>query len=291
MSFRTVRVKALVSVLGLFAAASMVSVSPAMAAEDQSGPDIAETAAALDAAGSLVNDAAQTTDTAGEFIAAVAGSEVELPADPAEALVLDRQGNEVSVELPSVDGMADGVLTDSGMVVYESDASPVSFAAQATRDGGLQVLIVIDGPEAPRDFSFDLTVPEGASLVSTPDGGAVVRGADGSIVSTVSPPWAVDAAGASVPTHYVIDGTTLRQVVDHAGFSYPVVADPCFWGWKCLKKIVSGGASGAAAGAVTGCVMGALPTAMGGGFGCLPGAAGGAIAGTAGGAFLGWWSA
>lgn len=43
-------------------------------------------------------------------------------------------------------------------------------------------------------------------------------------------PWAFDANGTPVPTHYEVQGSTLVQVVDHtgAGIAYPVVADPTF---------------------------------------------------------------
>ena len=43
-------------------------------------------------------------------------------------------------------------------------------------------------------------------------------------------PWARDANGAEVPTHYEITGTTLTQIIDHRmePYAYPIVADP-FW--------------------------------------------------------------
>ncbi len=77
-----------------------------------------------------------------------------------------------------------------------------------------------------------MTVPAGAVLRSTVDGGAEVVGSDGVVVTVVAPPWAVDANGASVLTSYRIEGSTLVQVVAHHGAAYPVVADPnwnVFW--------------------------------------------------------------
>ena len=35
-----------------------------------------------------------------------------------------------------------------------------------------------------------------------------------------------------MPTHYVVDGSTLVQVIDHSAVTaYPIIADPC---WRCL---------------------------------------------------------
>jgi hypothetical protein len=284
------RVALLVSAVMLPASFAVVSSVRVVSAEGSVDTVATETGDALEVAGALVADAAPLSDVGDDFVAVVAGSVVELPADPAESLVLDGAAGEIGVDLPVVAGLGDGVVDESGAVVYESDTSPVSLAAQATEDGGMQVLVVIDGPDAPTEYRFDMTVPRGAALRATPDGGAEVVGADGQVVTVVAPPWAVDANGESVPTGYQIEGTTLVQVIDHHGAAYPVVGDPCWWGWSCLKKIVKGAATGGAVGAVGGCVMGALPTAWGGGFGCLPGAAGGAIVGGVSGGFGSWLS-
>lgn len=48
----------------------------------------------------------------------------------------------------------------------------------------------------------------------------------------VATPWATDANGQSIPTHYETDGTSLTQVIEHnsvANVAYPVVADPIYW--------------------------------------------------------------
>ncbi len=166
-----------------------VTVVPVAAADDVVAD---ETGAALAIAGDLVLVAAALDESDSGFTASVAGSQVELPVDPQEPLVLDAGDGEVAVELPSVTEIADGRVDESGAVVYESESSPVSLAARATADGG-----------------------------------AAVFGADGSVVSTVAPPWAIDAYGQSVPTHCRIEGTSLVQVIEHRGFSYPVIGDPC----------------------------------------------------------------
>jgi hypothetical protein len=214
-----------------------VSSARVVSAEGSVDTVATETGDALEVAGELVADAAPLSDVGDGFVAVVAGSEVELPADPAESLVLNGAAGEVGVDLPVVAGLGDGVVDESGAVVYESDTSPVSLAAQATEDGGMQVLIVIDGPDAPTEYRFDMTVPNGASLVPMGDGGAVVIGADGAPLVQVAPPWAHDANGTRLDTSYRFDGSTLIQHVDHVGATFPVVADPKLsYGWSIYLK-------------------------------------------------------
>lgn len=73
------------------------------------------------------------------------------------------------------------------------------------------------------------------------DGSVSVINADPSLPdAAIAPPWAHDAAGKAVPTHYEIDGTTLVQVVEHKGgnYSYGITADP-HWGWVHIHRVWS----------------------------------------------------
>ncbi len=233
---------------------------------------VTETGEALDVAGGLVADAAPLSEAADGFVAQVAGNDVEIPVDAADPLVLDGAGGEVAVELPAVPGVGDGVVDESGAVVFESDVSPVSLAAQATVDGALQVLVVIDDATAPTEYRFEMTVPSGAILRETAEGGAEVVGHDGAVVSVVAPPWAVDASGAPIPTSYRVEASALVQVVNHEGASYPVVADPKItFGWGIYvymtgSEVYSWATAITAAGGIAGlvgCEFAKLPVVIG----------------------------
>ena len=51
-------------------------------------------------------------------------------------------------------------------------------------------------------------------------------------IATISAPWAVDAQGKPVPTHYELQGNKLTQVVDATkDTTFPVTADPAWWWW------------------------------------------------------------
>ena len=195
---------------------------------------VGEAAAALADVASVTGPSAVTVAASEGFTAAVAGSVVELPKDPTDGLSLTTaSGASIEIGLPGATNADDGVRQASGEVVYADALPDVAVAAQATPDGGMRALVVIDGPQAPTEFRFPMTVPAGASLVPSPDGGVSVIAADGAPVAQIMPPWAYDANGTAVPTSYRVEGTTLIQTVSHADAAYPVVADPnlgnCDW--------------------------------------------------------------
>ncbi|AWB88992.1 hypothetical protein C2138_05045 [Salinibacterium hongtaonis] len=89
----------------------------------------------------------------------------------------------------------------------------------------------------PSDVEISLNGDASATLSRTV---AVVdeNGESNSITASIgqiAAPWAVDANGRQIDTHYELVGNELIQVVEHnqPGVAYPVVADPTFWwGWN-----------------------------------------------------------
>jgi hypothetical protein len=100
-------------------------------------------------------------------------------------------------------------------------------------DGSTRVgTIILDGT-APMSYTYGFG---GARPVLRDDGGAdLVTTVDGMTVKvgSVDSPWATDASGKSVPTHYTVDGDALIQTVQpDASTQYPIVADPSVgFGW------------------------------------------------------------
>jgi hypothetical protein len=105
-------------------------------------------------------------------------------------------------------------------------------AARADIDWGAgreQSLILLEGPESPREYRFAMDVPDGGQMVKNPDGSVDVLDADGTVVEHVKSPWAYDASGRAVPTYYEVDNDTgeLVQVVDpQRSTILPILADP-----------------------------------------------------------------
>lgn len=95
--------------------------------------------------------------------------------------------------------------------------------------GTQQTLFMLTSPESDRVQRFALDVPEGGRAYVRDDGGVDVVDADGRVVRQVDRPWAFDAAGRPVATHYEVDPDSgdLVQVVEPSDDAvYPIVADP-----------------------------------------------------------------
>ncbi|MCL3860819.1 hypothetical protein [Actinotalea sp. K2] len=117
-------------------------------------------------------------------------------------------------------------LPDGSPLLVGDDG--VVVAPLEKEDGSVQIVFVIDGNDSPGEFEFPFEVIDGAVLQVMEDGSAVYTGADGGLLLASAAPWAIDASGHEVPTHFEARGSTLVQVVEHAGapVDYPVVADP-----------------------------------------------------------------
>ncbi|MGV0437996.1 hypothetical protein ACUY2L_02175 [Corynebacterium mastitidis] len=96
-------------------------------------------------------------------------------------------------------------------------------------NGREQSLILLEGPDSPREYRYDLDVLPGGRVVENPDGSVDVLDAQGNVTKHVKAPWAYDALGREVPTYFEVDPETgeLIQVVDpERTTALPILADP-----------------------------------------------------------------
>lgn len=132
----------------------------------------------------------------------------------------------------SLPGHATAGTTDGITTVYPSSGIDYSVASQQLNIGSARGLVTITGAAAPTHYSFGLHMPNGVTGQLAPNGGVSFVDANGQLRGVVQPPWAKDALGHAVPTHYELRGNTLTQVIAHRGAAYPVVADPSVqWHW------------------------------------------------------------
>lgn len=158
------------------------------------------------------------------------GATVEIPDEADEPIVLESaDGNVLEVELPG--NGDDAEVTDDGSVVYEDAVTDTDIVVQAQDDGGVRMIAVIDGADAPDQFSFEVDATPSTVMMVGGDGSVGIVDTEIGSVSVLPAPWAYDAEGNEVPSWYTIVNDAVVLNVDHSSVAaYPVVADPC---WSC----------------------------------------------------------
>lgn len=241
------------------AAALPVSAASAAGAGDlvQAASSASSSTSAASAATKVAKANAKATATAiNDAVATVPGA---APAGPVSRLETTRLGGAtVTLQGVTMGLPAEGAPTVSGRVaVYGASGSRAArIGVQSIGTDEIRALVNITGPDAPERYAFPFG-GQVASLALQPDGSVLTLDAAGEPAGTVAAPWARDAAGREVPTHFEVQGTVLIQVVEHIGrgFQYGITADPSFkrkwWGYTVSlnKADVSNVAAASAAGA------------------------------------------
>lgn len=244
--------------------------------------EVEDTLSSLDGLLDESSTVVATTDADSAVIVETDSGSVDIPKDAADPVVFAAEGTpSIEITLPNSNSASDAKTIDDGVVAYAATDGSAN-AVQATEDGGVKMLTVIDNASAPTEYTYGITVPEGGSVELTSDGGAVVLDSDNSPIAVVDTPWATDASGNSVETYFTTDGVSLTQHVLHTaeGVVYPVTADPRiylhWWGISTyieqynvnrLQALLTAGAgaagiatalSGGSAGLVTGVAIGIM---------------------------------
>ncbi|WP_229053400.1 hypothetical protein [Aeromicrobium sp. Leaf350] len=165
-----------------------------------------------------------------------------------------------------------GVAAGDGTTLFDGTAPHSGIAVQTT-ETGVRAVIDVQSPDAPESFDFVLG-GDIVSLVLEEDGSVTAFNAGGVAVGQVATPWAYDAEGAAVPTHYVVSDTTLTQVVEHrdGNFVYGITADPrVTYGWGVylnlrgweVKAIASVSYTTGAVASLLACSAKGLPSILG----------------------------
>ncbi len=187
-------------------------------------------------------------------------SDISAPAtsnDPVLSPTADEQT--IGIDLPADSAIAD--VTADGTAVYADSDGDFSLAVQQVDtsanpdiDASVRSIITIESEQAPTEYRFPLTLPEGASIdVDSATGTVAVTDSEGGVIGAFGSPWAVDASGADIETSFTVEGDELVQHVKHAGAQYPVIADPVWFvpvviaGVRIAAPIVVRAASSAAA--------------------------------------------
>jgi hypothetical protein len=171
-------------------------------------------------------DVPTTSDGKQAIAATLKGAKIVVPVDPSSGIKYSSDRGSTSVGLPFATQTDDAAAKAPGVVAYDNKNGS-STVPIVQNDGNVQINTVIRNAQAPKRYAYPLTVPAGQSIHLSPDGSAYVAAANSVPSLYIAAPWAKDAAGAAVPTHFEVNGDTLTQVVGFtAATAFPVVADP-----------------------------------------------------------------
>lgn len=226
----------------------------------ENAADIVEGFVEADEINEVVDAGNAFVDDSGDWITTI-------PKDGSDFVTMeDKNGVSIGMSLPKGIEIEDGVATDTGTVVYQTDES-VDVCVQSVKeeqDGiiidGIRELVTIKDKDAPKKYSFNFDLPKGYSLVTSeeycsrwnkkiesedckmevePGYVYIVDGSD-EIQTVIDAPWARDANGNEVVTSYTIDGHTLFQYVEfNENSEFPIVADPKEGDTKTLTKYLT----------------------------------------------------
>lgn len=165
------------------------------------------------------------------FTSTGGAGEINIPINSDNAIEINNESSLVEMSIPIQ--KSENAELDGNTVIYH--ANNVSIGVQSL-DGGVRELINIENSSAPREYKIDFSLPEGGYLefakdpvTEKEDGSILVYDGGNEIIGAINIPWAVDATGKKVETYYMINGTTLTQVVNHSETAtYPVLADPYY---------------------------------------------------------------
>jgi hypothetical protein len=192
--------------------------------------DVAEDIAAVDPSDELWQTVPLEQEPDGSLVAETDFGTVTAPADASGLIGVFGQDSSVedfTIALPPITEEQSAGSAEEGSFVYFGD-DDTNFAVQPANDG-VRLVSTLDSEDAPEALAYDLAISGGGSLsIDSESGGVAILNSDDEPLGAFETPWAIDADGAEVPTHYEIEGTTLTQVIEHVdgGFEYPIVADP-----------------------------------------------------------------
>jgi hypothetical protein len=137
----------------------------------------------------------------------------------------------ISLSLPLEIGSAEANVTSGGDVIYQPDEGDTDVVVQALAGGDVRVQTVSNGPDAPTTYTYTVGAGVVPQLLEDGSVALTVPSQNPSLsveVGTIAAPWAYDANGTAVATHYEVTDSEVIQHVAHntPGVAYPVIADP-----------------------------------------------------------------
>ncbi len=150
--------------------------------------------------------------------------EVGIPFQLGDGISLPETG--VEIDLPGVLDRSVS-MTEDATALYPNVAEDSDFVVAPTPEG-VETFSQLRSADTPRIQTYELTLPQGARLKETSDGGAEVLD-DEEPIMEVPAPTAIDAEGGSVPVSLKVDGNSLIiATTPDIDTAYPILVDPYF---------------------------------------------------------------
>lgn len=191
------------------AVALLITAGPTHAADSLNAPSADEAIEAI----------SQLDDAPVAKAVTEASSPADLPDEAGNSIEFDQ--TDFAITIP---GNAE-VEQVAGASVYEQTQPGTTTVVQPTRQGA-QILTVLDSAASATNHAYQMQIPAGGQAIQNADGSIAVTDGEGTPEVTIATPWAQDATGRDLPTHYTLHDNTLTQHIDTTGATFPVVADP-----------------------------------------------------------------
>ncbi len=129
------------------------------------------------------------------------------------------------VELRPTQSNDVAAATEDGVVTYAGVAAATDLLVMAA-DTRIEELLLLRGPEAPKQFRWNVEVGAGLELGRATDGAQVFQDAAGNPLLRIAPAFLVDAMGERRAVSMSINDGVLTLSIDDTGLSYPLLVDP-----------------------------------------------------------------
>jgi hypothetical protein len=161
--------------------------------------------------------------TEGEVQPATPLVKVGIPSELGDGVELPE--SEVGITLAGAPQERAPSIVNQTVAVYPEVASDTSFAV-APGPKGVETFTLLQSADAPKSSTYQLSLPEGANLKATDDGGAEVSAGDEPLLR-IFPPTALDAEGNGVPVSLTVAGDSFAvHAAPQEGAAYPILVDP-----------------------------------------------------------------
>jgi len=227
------------SVLAVLAVAGLVGCSTGSSSGPASSGDQGLLPPAKNLADLLAQsrDVPTTYDETWALITHAGDVTVKVPVDLKRGVRLTVGDQQVATITPDATGSQPRIVAP-GVALFANTATSTNSLIQVLGENGLRFLVTLKQADAPSEFSYKLGLPAGAT--GQIEGQGVSFSLAGKQLFAVPPPFAVDAAGRHLDAFYSLSGDTLSLHINHAGATFPVVADPLIDLAKAVLKGLSG---------------------------------------------------